>query len=256
MILQMMEIDNKTKEIKLGVNIDHVATLRNARGEQDPSLLEIALEAQEGGAASFTMHLREDRRHIVDNDLFEIKKHAKIPINMEMALTDEMTEIALKLKPKSVCIVPENREELTTEGGLNTKDLFDRLSNGLSVFKEADIEVFLFTEPSEEAVEHAAKLGVTGIEVHTGNFARSFFHREALESELKKINYAGKLCREKHLEFHAGHGLNYHNIYSLLGIENLSEVNIGHAIISRALKTGMRQAVLEMKDNLWRAEIS
>ena len=245
-----MKISDKIKEIKLGVNIDHIATLRNARGEQDPSLLEIAIEAQEGGAASFTMHLREDRRHIVDQDLFEIKKHSKIPINMEMAFTEEMTAIALELKPKSVCIVPEKREELTTEGGLNTAELFDRMSTGLSVFKKADIEVFLFTEPTKQAVEDAAKLGVSGIEVHTGGLARKFFHKEALDGELKKIAFAGKLCREKHLEFHAGHGLNYHNIYTLLGIENLNEVNIGHAIIARSLKVGMRQAVRDMRNIL------
>ncbi|MES0488584.1 MAG: pyridoxine 5'-phosphate synthase [Leptospirales bacterium] len=248
----MMETDHKIKEIKLGVNIDHIATLRNARGEKDPSLIDMALEAQEGGAASLTMHLREDRRHIVDDDLFDINKHLKIPINMEMALTQEMIDIALKLKPKSVCIVPEKREELTTEGGLNTTELYDLLSESLPVFKEVDIEVFLFTEATQTAVEHAAKLGVRGIEAHTGNFARSFFHNKAHEDELKKIHYAGKLCKEKHLEFHAGHGLNYHNIYSLLHIENLSEVNIGHAIISKALKVGMRQAVHEMKNILLR----
>ncbi|MDH5719474.1 MAG: pyridoxine 5'-phosphate synthase [Spirochaetia bacterium] len=234
--------------IRLGVNIDHVATLRNARGENDPSLLELAFCAQDGGADSITMHLREDRRHIRDNDIFLINEHLKIPINFEMALTDEMVNIALKLKPKSVCIVPEKREELTTEGGLNLKSSYNNLAQFAPTLLQNDIEVFLFIDTDNESLKKAKELNVTGVEVHTGEFARFVKHARRKDAELTKIKKAADFCLKNNLRFHAGHGLNYYNIADILSIANLAEVNIGHAIIARALKIGLKQAVKEMKE--------
>lgn len=235
------------KDIFLGVNIDHIATLRNARGENDPSLIEMVHEVIEGGADSLTMHLREDRRHIQDADIFEIKKHSKVPINFEMAVTNEMIDIALELKPASVCLVPEKREEQTTEGGLDISVHFESLQTVVSQLQKEEIEVYLFVEPNQADIEKSAKLHVKGVELHTGKFARSFINRYQRQQQLDAIKQAAKSCQEFSLECHAGHGLNYHNISSLLFLKNLTEVNIGHAIIARSLKVGLRMAVEEMK---------
>ena len=235
------------KKIRLGINIDHAATLRNARSENDPVLTEVAIEAQYGGADLITMHLREDRRHIVDDDLIEIKKNIKIPINLEMALTDEMIDIALNFSPNSVCLVPEKREEITTEGGLDLDKHFKKLESTVPLFKEKGIEFFLFVEPSEQAIEVANTLKVTGVEVHTGTYARSFFNTHSKEIELQKIKQCANLCKKHGLEFHAGHGLNYNNIFNLLDIPNITEVNIGHSILARSVITGIRSAVSDMK---------
>ncbi len=242
------------KEIALGVNIDHVATLRNARREGDPSLLEMAFEVQEGGADSITMHLREDRRHILDEDLFEIQKHLKIPINLEMAPTEEMLKIALDLKPRSVCIVPERREEITTEGGLDVKKYKELLIEFQKELIQKEIEVFLFVEPDIEALEISKEIGVKGIEVHTGSYARSFKNNFQKEKELKRIYEAAKKAKDLGLEFHAGHGLNRFNLIPLLKIPNLKEVNIGHSIIARALKIGLKEAVREIATLLTRKD--
>jgi len=235
-------------DIKLGVNIDHVATLRNARKQGDPSLVEAAIEAQNGGANSLTMHLREDRRHIVDKDLFEVKDHCKIPINMEMALTDEMIAIATRLKPGSVCIVPEKREELTTEGGLNLTPLKNTLPKAIEKLKRENIDIYLFIEPDKNTIKQAALFGVDGVEIHTGNYALNWLQPKPQAAEMEKITEAAAICQEQNLHFHAGHGLNYQNIEPVLKIENLKEVNIGHSIISRALVTGLFNAVQEMKN--------
>ena len=236
--------------IRLGINIDHIATLRNARGENDPSLPELLFEVQEGGADLITMHLREDRRHIQDNDLAEVMRHSKLPINLEMALTEEMTQIACGYAPASVSIVPEKREELTTEGGLNVQKIGHLLEKSMQAFQEKDIQVFLFIEPQEKDILLAGKMGVTGIEIHTGVYARNFLNPIRFKREMEKIKKAAQLCRENDLELHAGHGLNYHNVRPLLEIEDLLEVNIGHAVIAYALKTGIRRAVSQMKDIL------
>ena len=234
--------------IRLGINIDHIATLRNTRGENDPSLLEILFEVQEGRADLITMHLREDRRHILDQDLVEIQKHRRLPLNLEMALTQEMIQIACEYSPSSVCIVPEKREELTTEGGLNVEKISGLLEKSMEIFQKKNIDVFLFIEPQEKDILLAKKIGVRGVEVHTGTYARNFFNYTLFEKELSRIKKAARLCIEQDIKFHAGHGLNYHNIHPLLEIPNLLEVNIGHAIIAYALKTGIRNAVSRMKE--------
>lgn len=233
--------------IDLGVNIDHVATLRNARGERDPSLVELALLAQEGGADSFTMHLREDRRHIKDEDLNDVARHSKLPINFEMALTDEMVAIALQIKPRSVCIVPEKREEVTTEGGLNVELAKEKLLPAIKELQKQRIEVCLFIEPDEETIRLSHQLGADGVEIHTGSYAHAFKNRVDCASELERIFQAAKACADLRLRLHAGHGLNYVNIQNLLKITNLKEVNIGHALISYALNVGMVRAVRKMK---------
>ena len=233
--------------IRLGVNIDHVATLRNARGEGDPSLIELAIEAQDGGADGLTVHLREDRRHIVDEDLPELKKHLKLPINLEIAVIDEMFNIAKSLNPKSVCLVPEKREEVTTEGGLDLKRVAPELTSKVKELKDADIEVFAFVEPEADIVELSAKLNLTGVELHTGAYSRTVKNAARCREEIFRIRKASALCSDLALELHAGHGLNYQNIKPFIEIQNLTEVNIGHAIISRALKVGMASAVSSMR---------
>lgn len=233
--------------IRLGVNIDHVATLRNARGEGDPSLIELAIEAQDGGADGLTVHLREDRRHIVDEDLPELKKHLKLPINLEIAVIDEMFNIAKSLNPKSVCLVPEKREEVTTEGGLDLKRVESELASKVKELKDADIEVFAFVEPEADIVELSAKLNLTGVELHTGAYSRTVKNAARRREEILRIRKASALCSDLALELHAGHGLNYQNIKPFIEIQNLTEVNIGHAIISRALKVGMASAVSSMR---------
>ena len=233
--------------IRLGVNIDHVATLRNARGEGDPSLIELAIEAQDGGADGLTVHLREDRRHIVDEDLPELKKHLKLPINLEIAVIDEMFNIAKSLNPKSVCLVPEKRKEVTTEGGLDLKRVESELTSKVKELKNADIEVFAFVEPEADIVELGAKLNLTGVELHTGAYSRTVKNTARSREEMLRIKKASALCSDLALELHAGHGLNYQNITPFIEIQNLTEVNIGHAIISRALKVGMASAVSSMR---------
>ncbi len=237
-------------EIRLGVNIDHIATLRNARGENDPSLLEMAFEVIDGGADSLTMHLREDRRHIRDEDVHEIRKHSKVPLNLEMAVTDEMIRFALGLRPKSVCLVPENREEITTEGGLDVSSMSSKIKDAVRLFKAEDIKVFLFVEPDRETLKISADTQANGVELHTGSYARNFLHEAARQRELHRLEDAAHAAKSQGLELHAGHGLNYVNTVSMKHIVGLTEVNTGHAIISRALKTGLSRAVSEMKELL------
>ncbi|MDH4262510.1 MAG: pyridoxine 5'-phosphate synthase [Spirochaetia bacterium] len=236
--------------IKLGINIDHAATLRNARAENDPSIVEFALAVQKGGADSITMHLREDRRHIRDNDIFLVREHCKIPVNFEMAATVEMLDIALKLNPMSACIVPEKRDEVTTEGGLDIKNKLAEIKPLILKLLEYKIDVFIFVEPDIETIKYAMESGATGVEVHTGAYAHSFGNTTARKKQLEKIFSAAQFCVENNFEFHAGHGLNYHNIYELLKISNLVEVNIGHSILSRALFSGIHRAVHDMKQIL------
>ena len=237
-------------KISLGINIDHVATLRNARGENDPSLLEMMFEVIEGGAQSITIHLREDRRHIRDSDLKDILLHSKVPVNLEMAFTDEMIDIAIQHRPHSICIVPEKREEITTEGGLNIFSLKKEFPEKIKILKEQDIRVFLFVEPDLKVVETSANLNIDGLEIHTGAFAKAFHHGDESSMQFSRIEQSARLCQSLNLEFHAGHGLNRYNIMKFTSIENLTEVNIGHSIIARALKCGLKNAVLEIKEIL------
>ncbi len=229
----------------LGVNIDHVATLRNARGGDEPDVLTAAKICEECGASSITTHLREDRRHIKDNDVSNIKRIIKTNLNLEMAVTDEMQAIALKYKPHSVCLVPEKRQEVTTEGGLDAASQIQRLSEFIVPLKNAGIEVSLFIDPAREQVEAAAKSGAQFVELHTGSY--SLAYKTINESkEFKKLKEAAKIAHDFGLGVNAGHGLNYKNVIRMHDIPGLYELNIGHSIISRAVFVGLEQAVNEM----------
>lgn len=233
--------------IRLGVNIDHVATLRNARGENDPALIEMAMIVQNAGADLITVHLREDRRHIRDADVFDLKKNLKIPINFEMALSEEILKIALKLRPATACIVPERREEVTTEGGLDVVRHKDKIAEFTKLLHDAGIDVYLFIEPDEAAVKASAEVYAKGVEFHTGAYARAFVTPALRDKELKRIAAAASQAQELGLHTHAGHGLNRHNVGPVAAIPGITELNIGHAIISRSLAIGLARSIHEMK---------
>lgn len=235
------------KKINLGINIDHVATLRNARGENDPALIELALVAQNAGADLITVHLREDRRHIRDADIFDLIKNLKIPVNFEMALSEEILKIALEAKPTTACIVPERREEVTTEGGLDVVKHLGRITQFVQQLHLVGTETFLFIEPDEAAVDAAKRSGAQGIEFHTGAYARSFTNAPRRRHELTRLARAAEHAARLGLEVHAGHGLNYHNVEFVCGIEEITELNIGHAVIARSLRTGLTAAIVDMR---------
>ncbi len=237
--------------MKLGVNIDHIATLRNARGNVEPNVLEAALICQnEGMADGITTHLREDRRHIKDEDVYLLKKHLKIPLNLEMAVNDEMLKIALDLKPHSCCLVPERREELTTEGGLDVVSKKEYLKDFIKELNNANIVVSLFIEPDLKQIEIAKEVDTQYIEMHTGKFSNLFYqnNKVGLNEEFNRLKEGAKFARSLGINVNAGHGLNYENVYLMKEIPNLIELNIGHSIISKAVFVGLKNAVLEMKD--------
>lgn len=229
----------------LGVNIDHVATLRNARGEAEPSVLEAAKICVAAGADGITTHLREDRRHIVDSDVFAIKKEVNCRLNLEMAATDEMQKIALELMPNACCIVPEKRQEVTTEGGLDVFGQQEKMNEFVKPLLKAGIEVSLFIDPTEEQVLASAKTGAKFIELHTGSYSRAF-GSENEEQEFQKLKKAAEIAQQHGLTVNAGHGLNYVNTYRMREIQGLHELNIGHTIISKAVFIGLEAAVKEM----------
>lgn len=231
----------------LGVNIDHVATLRNARGGEEPNLLECARICEELGVAGITTHLREDRRHIKDIDVQTIKKIIKTRLNLEMAMTDEMQAIAIELKPAACCIVPEKRQELTTEGGLDVVSQLDKAIKFVKPLVEIGIEVSLFIDPNLDQVSAAHKTGAQFIELHTGQFAEAF-GTVTEEKEFLKLKEAADFAQSLGLKVNAGHGLNYENVHRMKEIPNLVELNIGHSIISRAIFVGIEKAVREMKE--------
>ena len=232
---------------RLGVNIDHVATIRNARGETYPNPLRAALIAQKSGADSITIHLREDRRHIRDYDLKNIKKKLKIPLNLEIAPTDEMLKIAIRSKPKFVCIVPEKRKEITTEGGLNIKKNKKFIQKMIMILKKNKIRVSLFIEPKINDVKLSQSIGANCVELHTGNFCnllnKGMKIRESFLELKKAANYAKKIG----LEVHAGHGLTFKSAYQISKIKNISEFNIGHFLISESLFLGLKNAIKKFK---------
>ncbi len=230
---------------KLGVNIDHVATLRQARGGNEPSVLEAALEAESGGADSITVHLREDRRHIQDSDVLELLKKIYVPLNLEMSLAPEIIKFALKTRPQKVCMVPEKRQELTTEGGLDLFSKRDLLGRTVESLSKKKIQVSLFIDPLAKQILEAARVGAYAIEIHTGSYANARGGKK--EKELSRIRIAAQLGAKLGLKVHAGHGLNYENIFPLLDIPEILEFNIGHSIVSRAVFTGLCKAVSEMK---------
>ena len=233
--------------LKLGVNIDHVATVRQARLGVEPKPIEAALICEEAGAWGITAHLREDRRHIQDTDMVELKNNVQ-NLNMEMAVTDEMVEIASNLKPNSCCLVPEKRQELTTEGGLEIANNFDNIEKAVKKLRQNGIIVSLFIDPIEEQISAAAKTGAEYIELHTGTFANTEANTPERESELARLVTMAKYANDLGLKVNAGHGIDYENIVDILKIPHLHELNIGHSIVAHSIMVGMKQAVVEMND--------
>ncbi len=231
--------------MNLGVNIDHVATLRNARGGIEPCVLEAALICEMAGASAITVHLREDRRHIKDDDVINLKKNLKAKINLEMAATDEMQKIATDLCPYSCCIVPEKRQELTTEGGLNVVQNKARIKELINALHSKNIVVSLFIDPDMEQVKTSAEIGADYIELHTGAFSNAFKTENEIV-EFNKLKEAAHYAQSLGLKVNAGHGLNYENVSLMNKIDGLCELNIGHSIISRAVFVGLETAVREM----------
>jgi len=232
-------------KIKLGVNVDHVATLRQARGTQYPSVVQAALRAEEAGADSITIHLREDRRHIQDADVYALRPLLQTKMNFEMAVTDEMVGIALKVKPQDVCLVPERREERTTEGGLEVAGNLARIKQVCKTLADAGIRVSLFIAPDIAQIDAAKAAGAPVIEIHTGKFADSEGAEQA--EELKRIQQATAHALSLGLVVNAGHGLNIHNLHHIAAIPGIEELNIGHAIVAHAIFVGWEYAVREMK---------
>ena len=233
--------------IKLGVNIDHVATVRNARGETYPSPLRAAVLAQKNGADSVTIHLREDRRHINENDLKLIKKNLKIPLNLEIAATKEMLKIALKSKPPFICIVPEKRKEITTEGGLNLSHNKNFLKTLINKLKNNKIRVSLFIEPSLKDIYEAKKLNADCVEIHTGKLCNLINKNKIYINELNKIKKIVKIGNNLGLEIHAGHGLTYVSAKILSKIKDISEFNIGHFLIGESIFASMSVVIKSFK---------
>ena len=231
----------------LGVNIDHVATLRNARGGSEPSVIEAARIAEENGATSITTHLREDRRHIKDADVYTLIKTLKTRLNLEMAMADDIQKIALEIKPYSICLVPEKCQEITTEGGLDVAGQLDKVTEFIKPLLDNGIIVSLFIDPDENQVKASAKTGAQFIEMHTGTYSESS-GTEKEEQEFLNLKNAAKLAQDLGLKVNAGHGLNYQNVKRMHEIPDLVELNIGHSIISRAVFTGLGEAVKTMHD--------
>ena len=235
-----------SNEILLGVNIDHVATIRQARGTRYPDPVQAAIEAEQAGADAITLHLREDRRHIQERDVEILKDILLTRMNLEMAVTENMLAVAERIRPQDCCLVPERREELTTEGGLNVVGQLGRITEACTRLSEAQIKVSLFIDAEPAQIEAAAKSGTPAIEIHTGHYADAVGRTEQ-QRELLKIIDAVKLGVELGLQVNAGHGLNYQNVKPVAAIAAVSELNIGHAIVARALFSGLAQAVRDMK---------
>lgn len=239
--------------IELGVNIDHVATVRQARQTYEPDPVWAAIEAQLGGADGITVHLREDRRHIQDHDVHRLRELTHIKLNLEMAATDEMVGIACAIKPEMAMLVPEGRHEITTEGGLDVAGQETRLRTVVSRLADAGIITSVFMDAELAQIEAAARIGVQVCELHTGPYAHAFHSggRDAgspsVAAELEKLHRAGAAIHSAGMRFNAGHALNYYNVQPVAALPNIRELHIGHAIVSRALFVGMREAVREMK---------
>lgn len=239
--------------IELGVNIDHVATLRQARRTYEPDPVWAAVEAHLGGADGITVHLREDRRHIQDDDVRRLRDLTQVKLNLEMAATDEMVEIACRLKPEMAMLVPEGRQEVTTEGGLDVAGQEARLKAAIGRLAEAGIVTSVFIDAELAQVEAAVRVGARVCEIHTGPYAQVFHQQgrdadgSAVLAELEKIRLAGQAIRDLGMRFNAGHALNYVNVQPVARLPGVRELHIGHAIVSRAVFVGLREAVREMK---------
>ena len=235
------------KNIRLGVNIDHVATVRNARGEKYPSPLRAALIAQKFGADSVTIHLREDRRHIKELDLKQIKSKLKIPLNLEIAATNEMIKIAIKYKPAFICLVPEKRKEVTTEGGLNLSYKKKFLKSNINKLKKNNIRVSLFVEPSLSDIRESKILNADCVEIHTGKICNLINQKKNHKTEIKRIKEAVKLGNKIGLEVHAGHGLTYKSTKILSKISGIKEFNIGHFLVGESIFSGLGNTIKRFK---------
>ena len=232
--------------IQLGVNIDHIATLRQARGTAYPSPVQAALVAEMAGADAITLHLREDRRHIQDYDVDTLSRVLSTRMNLEMAVTDEMLTIACRIKPADACLVPEHRAELTTEGGLNVAGQLNKVKHACKVLADAGIRVSLFIDADERQLDAAYTCGAPVIEIHTGRFADTQ-HKNERTNELQRIIHAVEYGNRIGLQVNAGHGLHYHNVQTIAAIPGIAELNIGHAIVAQALFVGWESAIREMK---------
>lgn len=237
----------------LGVNVDHVATLRQARyalipdsPNAEPSPLVGALDAKEGGADSITIHVRGDRRHMQDRDAFEIRERSPLPLNLEMGVTDEMVALALQVKPDFACLVPETREEVTTEGGLDVMSRLEEVRTCTQRLQDAGIKVSLFIDPDLPQIEAAAECGAEMVELHTGCFANA--EGEDVEVEVERLVDGARVASGMDLQVNAGHGINYTNLERLFVVPHLAELNIGHSLVARAMRVGMTAAVREMKE--------
>lgn len=238
-------LEKISQKIRLGVNVDHVATVRQARGTVYPDPVEAALMAASAGADSITIHLREDRRHIQDHDVRRLIGKCPVPVNLEMAVTDEMIAFACKLKPHYVCLVPERREEVTTEGGLDVVAQPDKIKAACARLAKAGIETALFIDAHPRQLQAALRSGAPHLEIHTGHYAETTGKTQA--AELKRIAAFAKAARRDGLEVHAGHGLHLDNVAPIARIADIVELNIGHSIIARALFVGLPAAVAEMR---------
>ena len=234
------------QHLRLGVNIDHVATIRNARGGEHPDPVRAAQIVADCGGDGITVHLREDRRHIRDEDLARVQDATGLPLNLEMAATDEMLEIALRHKPHAACIVPERREERTTEGGLDAAGQHNRLVPIVSRLRDAGIRVSLFIGPDERQIEAAIKLGAPVVELHTGDYAHA--EGDARAAELKQLTDMAALAAKNGIEPHAGHGLTYDNVQPIAAIPQIAELNIGHYLIGEAIFVGLEASVRRMRE--------
>tara|TARA_R110002126_G_scaffold119373_15_gene260287 strand:+ start:242 stop:973 length:732 start_codon:yes stop_codon:yes gene_type:complete len=232
--------------IYLGVNIDHVATLRQARGTSYPEPLHAALVAEQAGADGITVHLREDRRHIIDRDVFLLRQSLSTRLNFEMAVTDEMLGIASELKPHFCCLVPEKRQELTTEGGLDVAGQLSRIRDAVSQLAADNILVSLFIDADKAQIDAAAEVGAPYIEIHTGRYAE-MTDGKLQQAELARITEAAAYAASLGITVNAGHGLHYHNVQAIAAIPQMYELNIGHAIVARAIFSGLAAAVSDMK---------
>ena len=241
---------------KLGVNIDHSATLRQARYREslnnceviiEPNPIEIALLAEKAGADSITAHLREDRRHIVDADIFALREKIATKLNLEMACNDDVLNVALQVLPDYVCLVPENRAEVTTEGGLDVITNYDKTKKVSDALAEKGVIVSIFIDPDEKQIEYAKKMNAPVIELHTGAYANAWGNKQKRLAELERLKRAAEFAKSIGLTVNSGHGINYQNVTELLSAFNFNELNIGHTIISRSLVVGIEKAVAEMK---------
>jgi pyridoxine 5-phosphate synthase len=240
------------RALRLGVNIDHVATLRNARGVLYPDPVAAASIAERAGADGITIHLREDRRHITDRDVAMLKQTLNVPMNLEMAVTDEMLEIAIKTQPTYSCLVPEKREELTTEGGLDVAGQVENIANATKRLADAGIQVSLFIDADRTQIDAAKEAGAPIIELHTGQYAEADTEEEQ-KKELARLMDAAEYAYSIGLQVNAGHGLHYHNTFDVAQIPQIVELNIGHSIIARAVLDGLDKAVRDMREILDKA---